>query len=83
MIQCDVQGILTALFGFFILSTLLDAILRPKVLGIKGHIHPVIILIGVLGGLAAFGIPGLVLGPLILVLLDLVVEFYLEEKYEV
>lgn len=77
-----IAAVLTALFGFFVLSILFDAIIRTKILGIKGHIHPVIILIGVLGGLASFGLPGLILGPLFLVLLELVIEFYLEGKYE-
>jgi len=74
------RAVLIALFGFFILTITMDAILRAKILGIKGHIHPVIILVGVLGGLAAFGLIGLIIGPLILVILDLVIEMYLEEK---
>ena len=50
----------------------LDMIVKPKVLGYKGHIHPIVILLGVLGGLGLFGLTGLILGPVILVLLILV-----------
>ncbi len=71
-----------ALFGFFIMTFLLDTIVRAKILGLKGHIHPVIILLGILGGLATFGIIGLLLGPLILVLLKLTFEIYLKKKHE-
>jgi predicted PurR-regulated permease PerM len=76
------KGIIVGFFGFFILSILLDTITRAKVLGMKGHIHPVIILVGLIGGIATFGIIGLILGPLILVLLQLVFEIYLEQKNE-
>ena len=76
------KAIIIGIFGFFILSLLIDTIVRAKVLGMKGHIHPVIILVGVIGGIAAFGVIGLILGPLILVLLQLVFEIYLEQKNE-
>tara|TARA_Y100000310_G_C20640320_1_gene793528 strand:- start:1158 stop:1970 length:813 start_codon:yes stop_codon:yes gene_type:complete len=65
------------LFGFVVLSILLDLIVKPKLLGIKGHIHPIITLLGVLGGLTVFGLPGLIIGPVILVLFVLILETYL------
>ena len=67
------------LFGAIILTLLLDIVIKPKVLGYKGHIHPIIILLGVLGGLTVFGLTGIILGPVILVLLILVVEIYVKE----
>tara|TARA_Y100000310_G_C20679181_1_gene814889 strand:+ start:631 stop:1644 length:1014 start_codon:yes stop_codon:yes gene_type:complete len=77
----DVLGaVLVGLFGFLILSILLDTVIRAKVLGLKGHIHPLIILIGVVGGLSAFGPLGLLIGPLILVFLELSIEIYIEVK---
>jgi len=79
-LQGDIAlGIGLALFGLFILTLLLDMILKPKVLGYKGHIHPIIILLGVLGGLGLFGLVGLILGPVILVLLMLLVDIYIKE----
>ena len=67
---------LTLVLGFSLLSILLDTIIKPKVLGMKGHIHPLIIIIGVFGGLTIFGLPGLILGPIILVILQLMVQIY-------
>lgn len=75
------QAILLASFGFIVLSLLLDTIVRTKVLGLKGHIHPLIILIGVIGGISTFGLIGLLLGPVILVILDLLFDIYIETKH--
>lgn len=50
-----------------IVSICIDTILAPKLVGKKSKIHPLIMLIGVLGGIALFGIFGFIIGPLILV----------------
>ncbi len=69
-------GALIWILGFLILSFFLDTIVKPKVLGMKGHIHPLVIIIGVFGGLTVFGLAGLILGPIILVVLQLMTEIY-------
>ena len=38
-----------------------------KFVGGRSHIHPFILLIGVLGGIGVFGIFGFIIGPLVLV----------------
>ena len=50
-----------------ILSMVIDNILAPKIVGEKARIHPLIMLLGVLGGIPLFGIFGFIIGPLILV----------------
>ena len=75
-------ALLLALFGFLILSTLIDTFLRAKILGMRAQIHPAIIVIGVLGGLSAFGLIGVLLGPLILSLFELTIEIYTEIRHE-
>ena len=75
------NGIGLLLFGILILSTI-DNFIRPKIIGTRAKIHPVIILIGVLGGIELFGIIGMVLGPLILGILSVFLEFYIQEKSE-
>ncbi|MBI2632046.1 AI-2E family transporter [Candidatus Pacearchaeota archaeon] len=49
-----------------ILSIPIDTILRTKLLGKTSNIHPLIMLLGVLGGLSLFGIFGFIIGPLVL-----------------
>jgi predicted PurR-regulated permease PerM len=50
-----------------ILSFGIDIILRGKVLGKGSNIHPLLMLVGILGGISLFGIFGFIIGPLILV----------------
>ena len=50
-----------------IISSIIDGIVRIKFLGDKSKIHPLIMLLGVLGGVPLFGIFGFVIGPLILI----------------
>jgi len=49
-----------------ILSVVVDTVLRAKMLGDKSKINPLVMIIGILGGLSVFGIFGFVIGPLIL-----------------
>lgn len=76
------QAIAIVLFGGIVLSIFLDLIVKYKALGHYAKIHPVITLIGVLGGISAMGTVGILLGPLILVILSTVIEIYLEIKHE-
>jgi len=69
-------------YGLLIVSTL-DNIIRPKIIGTKGKVHPVLVLIGVLGGLEIFGLLGILIGPLILSILEVFLEIYVLEKKQV
>lgn len=70
MIWCEVAGLIC------------DNILRPKLLGGKGKVHPLLTFFSVLGGLSLFGMVGLILGPLVLAimlsLLDVYQRYFLE-----
>jgi len=70
------------LYGLLIVSTI-DNVIRPKLIGRRAHIHPILVLIGIIGGLQVFGLIGMVIGPLILSILMLFIETYLSEKNEV
>jgi len=59
----------------------LDNLLRPKLIGDKARVHPVIILVGILGGIALFGVIGVLVGPLILSLTSVLVESYLGKDH--
>ncbi len=58
----------------------LESLLRPLVMGQGLETPMLVILIGVLGGTVAYGLPGLFLGPLILALLYEIVVFWLQEE---
>jgi predicted PurR-regulated permease PerM len=75
------NGVGILLYGLLIISTI-DNLLRPSLIGSRGRIHPVLVLLGVLGGLQIFGLIGLIIGPLALALLVVFVELYISEKYE-
>lgn len=55
---------------------LVDNILMPLVVGKGAVIHPLLILLSVLGGVALFGPIGLFLGPLVIALLSALLEIY-------
>jgi len=74
-----VKGVGLLIYGTLIISTV-DNILKPKLIGNKAQIHPVVILIGVLGGLALMGFVGFIVGPLILALFEALLEVYEKEK---
>lgn len=50
----------------FVLGSILDYAARPLLLGRKANIHPLIIFIGVFGGLSMLGLIGVIVGPIIL-----------------
>lgn len=56
-----------------------DNVLRPWLIGRTGEIHPALVLIGIVGGLVTFGVAGLFLGPLVLVLLRAVLLAWADE----
>ena len=66
-------------YGLLIVSTI-DNILKPIIVAGRARVHPLLILIGILGGLFVFGFIGLILGPLILALLQTLLEIYERER---
>ncbi|MST04305.1 MAG: AI-2E family transporter [Candidatus Pacebacteria bacterium] len=55
-----------------------DNVLKPKLIGDKMKIHPLFILISVLGGIKIFGIIGLVYGPLIASIFISLIKNYID-----
>ena len=60
-------GIFMALWGFFVISGI-DKFVKPYLISLSGHLPFVLILLGVLGGVIAFGFIGVFLGPTLLAL---------------
>jgi len=66
-----------------ILVSNLDNLIRSRIVRFKVKIHPLIIILGVVGGIAFMGISGIILGPLILALfLELVKVYNLAKKWK-
>jgi predicted PurR-regulated permease PerM len=59
-----------------LLVGLVDNIIGPKLIGNGARIHPLLVLLAVLGGIALFGISGFLLGPLLLGFLMALSEIY-------
>jgi len=75
------NGIGLALWGLLGIG-LIDNVLRPFLLAGRSSVHPLLILLAVLGGLALFGPGGIFLGPLIVSLLIGLLSIYAPEREE-
>lgn len=69
------NGILLMVFGLMVVG-IIDDIIRPLIIGRKAKINPLIVLIGMLGGLVLIGPIGLIVGPIILEYLLIFIELY-------
>lgn len=68
------------IFGIF--SSTIDNILRPMIVSRRARMHPLILLVGMIGGLFLFGILGFILGPLILAYIFIILETYRTERVQ-
>lgn len=75
------RGVALLAYGLVVVS-LIDNLVRPYLVEQRAKVHPVLTLVGVLGGLTALGIMGLFIGPLILALLVATLRTYLHETRE-
>lgn len=77
-----IQGIGLALFYIF-LSMGVEYLLKPKLVGEQVQMHTILVFLSIIGGLAVFGILGIIYGPLIitafLTLSDIYIDNY--ERY--
>jgi predicted PurR-regulated permease PerM len=79
----DTRGVLIMFFfGYLIVSCVPEFYIRPVLVGRRVKIHPVIMLIGILGGILTMGLAGFILGPLIIVLVITSFRMYIEGKKE-
>lgn len=68
-------AIALALWGAIVVGSV-DNLLRPLVVGREARLPDLVVLVSVLGGIAAFGAIGLVLGPILAALVDTQLEIY-------
>ncbi|MEZ4180387.1 MAG: AI-2E family transporter [Candidatus Doudnabacteria bacterium] len=58
---------------------LIDNFLGPKLIGSSTRLHPVLVLLAVLGGLQFFGLLGFLIGPILMAVFVAMIEIYREE----
>ncbi len=71
------KGVCLFLYGLFIISTI-DNILLAKLVKAKANVSPIIVILGVIGGVSVFGIIGIFIGPILLPLLITYFETFKE-----
>jgi predicted PurR-regulated permease PerM len=69
------QAILVLVAGAVVVSSV-DNLLRPKLIEGETSLHPLLVFLSTLGGIAVFGPLGFVIGPVIIVLLIAFLEIY-------
>lgn len=75
-----IKGIILLIYGTFVIS-FIDNILKPKIIGDHGGVHPILVLLGVLGGLQLMGFIGILVGPVLLTLFVAFLQVYEEEEF--
>lgn len=73
------KGVVLGLVGLFVIS-LIDNILKPILIGERIKIPVILLFFGVLGGLRAYGMTGVFLGPLFISLFFVLINIY-QERY--
>lgn len=79
----DMQGVLLLFFlGYIGVSLVPEIWIRPVLVGRRVKIRPVIMFIGIVGGLLTMGLAGFVLGPVIIILLITTYRMYVRDRRE-
>ena len=74
-------GLAILLYGTFVIS-MIDNFVRPVLMSDKETISPPLVFIGFVGGLFAFGITGIILGPIIISITFIFLK-YVKEYYSI
>ncbi len=72
------QGVFMLAFGALVIS-LIDNILRPKLVGRDTEMHPLLVLFATIGGISLFGVSGILIGPIIISIFLVLAEIYAHE----
>ncbi len=75
-------GVFELVWGIFITTSLVDYFIRPRVVGRGTSSHPLVFLVGVIGGLEVFGGVGVFAGPIVMAFFLAVLRIYRREVVE-
>jgi predicted PurR-regulated permease PerM len=73
-----VVGTILLLWGFLVVMTGTDYLIRPRLVGRKVG-HPLLVLVALLGGIEVLGLPGLIVAPVLMSLFVAVLRIYERE----
>lgn len=73
-------GILFALAYLLIDLIFIQNILKPKLLDEKFAVHPILVFVSLVGGVETFGTPGLLYGPLVVIMFISVFNFWVSKE---
>jgi predicted PurR-regulated permease PerM len=77
----DVRGVLIMFFlGYIVVSCCPEIFIRPVLVGRRVRVNPLIMFVGIIGGLLTMGLAGFVLGPVIIVLLITSYRMYIHDR---
>jgi predicted PurR-regulated permease PerM len=71
------QGVIVIL-NHLLIVTNIDNVLRPKLVPKDARLDPALTMLAVFGGLGLFGFPGIVLGPVLMIVIVTTVQMFLE-----
>lgn len=72
-------GIFELSWGVLVTTTLVDYVIRPVVVGRGSRSHPLVFLVGMIGGLEALGGVGVFAGPIVMAFFVSVLRIYRRE----
>jgi predicted PurR-regulated permease PerM len=73
----NIWGGLLVLAGHFFIVTNIDNVLRPRLVPKHIRLNPALTLLAVFSGIAMFGFLGIIIGPVIMIVIKLTIEAYL------
>jgi len=71
-----VRGLLLAIWAALVIVGFADYVLRPRLLGSRGRMDELLVFIAIFGGIEAFGLLGVILGPIVTALLVALLRIY-------
>lgn len=70
-------------WGVLVVTSLADYVIRPRLVGSKAQVHPLPLLVSLLGGVEMFGLMGVIVGPILMSLCLSVLRIYEQERTKV